>query len=183
MDVTRDEELAHRVESAIQIVTGFPCANIRFRDISPIVENDPGLFRAVIDAMAGLYKARPPDCIVCIESWGFVFGAPVAYVLGTRLCLARHPGKLPRESITESYDMCYAQGRVLAIQGQAIGNSDRVLVIDDIIASGGSALAAVSLVEKAGGRCIGVVCLAAFADWGMKRIVDKGIPVHAIARL
>jgi adenine phosphoribosyltransferase len=71
----------------------------------------------------------------------------------------------------------------LAIQGDAIRASDRVLVIDDIIASGGSALAAVNLVEKAGGQCIGVVCLAAFLDWGKKRIVDKGIPVHAIAGL
>ena len=183
MVIAQDENLAKRVQSAIQIVTGFPRPATRFRDISPIIENDPGPFRAVIDSMAGFHQANPPDCIVAIESWGFIFAAPVAYILGSRLCLARRPGKLPRETIGETFDMCYAEGRGLAIHGDAIRAADRVLVIDDVIASGGSALAAANLVEKAGGRCIGVVCLAAFVDWGAKRIADGGIPVHAIAGL
>jgi adenine phosphoribosyltransferase len=165
MAIGKDPGLAARVQGAIQIVSGFPNAENRFfRDITPVVENDPDLFRSVIDAMAGFYKADPPNCIASIEAWGFVFAAPVAYLLGSRLCLVRRPEKLPRLTTTETYDMCYAQGRSLAIRGQAIRSADRVVVIDDVVASGGSALAAVNLVEKAGSQCVGVACLAAFSD-------------------
>jgi adenine phosphoribosyltransferase len=183
IEIARDQALAARVEKAIRIVTGFPRPGVRFRDISPIIESDPPLFRAAIDAIAGFHRASPPDCIVGIESWGFVFAAPVAYVLGSRLCLARRPDRLPRDTISATYDMCYAEGRGLALQRDAVRAGDRVVVIDDIIASGGSALAAASLAEQAGGRCIGVACLAAFVDWGAQRIAEKGIPVHAIGRL
>ena len=64
------------------------------RDISPVVEGDPDLFASVIDEMAGFFRSHPPDAFMCIESWGFIFGAPVAHLLGVRLCVARRPGKL-----------------------------------------------------------------------------------------
>jgi|SRR5215471_5802679 len=183
IDMARDQDLATRVEQAIRIVIGFPRGTVRFRDISPIIESDPPLFRAAIDAMAGFHRASPPDCIVGIESWGFVFAAPVAYALGSRLCLARRPEKLPRDTIGATYDMCYAEGRALAIHRDAIRADDRVLIVDDVIASGGSVLAAVALVQRAGARCIGATCLAAFPDWGVQRIAEVEVPVHAIARL
>jgi adenine phosphoribosyltransferase len=65
-------------------------------DISPVVEGDPDLFSSVIDAMASFFRADPPDTVMCIEAWGFIFGGPIAYLLGARLCVARRPGKLPR---------------------------------------------------------------------------------------
>jgi adenine phosphoribosyltransferase len=77
--------------------------------------------------------------------------------------------------------MSYATSKALAIQSEADNKRDRVVIVDDIIASGGSALAAVKLIERAGGQCAGIVCLAAFQNWGIKVLSDRGILVHAIA--
>ena len=184
MNLGQDEALAGRVESLIRIVTDFPRPRDRFRDITPIIESDPPLFKAIIDRMAELHRARPPDCIVCIESWGYVFGAPLAYLLGSRICLARRPGKLPRGTIKQEYDMCYDQGRSLEIHRDAIKAADNVLIVDDVVASGGSSLAAVNLVEQAGATCIGITCLGAFADGPFTRHIEqRGIAIHALARL
>ena len=81
----------------------------------------------------------------------------------------------------EVYEMSSAPSKGLAIQGGAIRQGDRVVIVDDVIASGGSALASINLIEKAGGHCAGVVCLAAFPNWGIKLLTDRAIPVHAIA--
>ena len=183
IDVGRDEALARRIESAIQIVVGFPRDRIRFRDISPVIERDPALFRAAIDAMEGFHAADPPDGIVGVEAWGFVFAAPLAYRLGCRLVLARRADKLPRETIATSYDMSYAQGRGLALHRDALRAGERIVIVDDVVASGGTALAAASLVARAGARCVGVTCLAAFVDWGARLIAEQGISVNAVARL
>jgi adenine phosphoribosyltransferase len=183
MTIAEDQGLALRVQNAIQIVGDFPRQGIRFRDISPVVESDPDLFRAVIDSIADFGRTVGLGCIAGIESWGLVFASPVAYVLSSRLCLVRRPGTLPRQTATLSYDMSYAQGRSLAIQGGAMRPGDRVLVVDDVLASGGTALAAIDLLEDAGALCIGVACLAAFPNWGAKRLADRGVPVHAVAAL
>src|SRR2546425_4955398 len=108
MEANWDAQLAERVESAIRIVPDFPRPGIRFRDISPVAQGDPNLFRAVIESIAGFCGPHAPDCIVAVESWGYVFAAPVAYVLTCRLCLARRPGRLPRETFRETFDMSYA---------------------------------------------------------------------------
>jgi len=70
----------------------------------------PSSVRIVIDTMADFFRADPPDAVMCIEAWGFIFGAPVAYLLGARLCVAWRPGKLPDEAMSETYGMSYAQG-------------------------------------------------------------------------
>jgi adenine phosphoribosyltransferase len=182
MAIAQDKFLAERVRNATRNAVGFPNPfNKQFRDISSVVEGDPVLFRAVVEAMAGFCKETAPDCIMCIESWGYIFGAPVAYLLGCRMCLARRPGKLPREALVEVYEMSYAPSKGLAIQSEAINKRDRVVIVDDIIASGGTALAAVKLIENAGGECTGVVCLAAFPNWGIKLLSDRGVLIHAIA--
>lgn len=184
MELGHDKTLARRVEGLMHIVTDFPLPKIRFRDITPIIESDPHLFTAIIDAMTEMHRAHPPDCIVCIEAWGYVFGVPMAYLLGSRICLARRLGKLPRGTIKQDYDMCYAHGRTLEVHHDAIKGADKVLIVDDVVASGGSALAAVNLVERVGATCIGITCLAAFADGPFtKHIEGKGIPIRAIARL
>ena len=184
MQIAQDKFLAARVGNLIRIVKGFPRGDIGFRDISPVVENDPELFRLVIESMARLHEAHPPDSIVCIESWGYIFGAPVAYLLGSRLCVARRAGKLPRKTIKQDYIMCYAQNRVLEIHDDVLRAGYRVLIVDDVIASGGSALAALKLVETTGAKCIGIACLAAFPDGPFTAEIEKkGIPIHAIASL
>jgi adenine phosphoribosyltransferase len=104
-----NEDLAARVTAAIRLVPDFPRPGIRMWDVSPVVEGDPDLFSSVIDTMASFFRADPPDTVMCIEAWGFIFGAPIAYLLGARLCAARRPGKLPREAMSKTYDMSYAQ--------------------------------------------------------------------------
>ena len=182
MAIVKDKFLAERVRNATRNAVGFPNpTNTQFRDISPVVDGDPALFRAVVEAMAGLSKELAPDCIMCVESWGYIFGAPVAYLLGCRICLARRPGKLPREAFVETYEMSYAPSKALAIQSGAVNKGERVVIVDDIIASGGTALAAIKLIERAGGQCAAVVCLSAFSNWGIKLLSDRGVLVHAIA--
>jgi adenine phosphoribosyltransferase len=179
----KNENLGSRVTNLIRLVPDFPRPGIRIRDISPVVEGDPDLFASVIDEMAGFFRSHPPDTFMCIESWGFIFGAPVAYLLGVRLCVARRPGKLPLEAISETYDMSYAEGRALAIQENVIRPGSNIVIIDDVVASGETALAAIKLIERAKGRCVGVGCLAAFPNWGLRRIEDSGVHVHSIVHL
>jgi adenine phosphoribosyltransferase len=184
MELALDASLGNRIRKSIQIVSGFPRPKVNFRDITPIIESDPALFRTIVDAMAQAFRTRPPDCIVCIESWGYVFGAPLAYLIQSRLCVARRAGKLPRATIRQDYDMCYAEGLALEIHSTAIRSGETVLIVDDVVASGGSALAAVKLANQVGARCVGVTCVAAFEGGTFTQQIEKmGIPVHALARL
>ena len=184
MKLAQDMDLAQRVEHFIRIIEDFPNPKVRFRDISPLIEEAPALFREVIDRMAQTYKKNPPDRIVCIESWGYIFGAPLAYILGTPITLVRRSGKLPRSTIGEEYRMSYSPQKSLEIHLDAVKKDEKILIVDDVIASGGSTLATLKLVEAAGGTCIGVCCLAAFPDGPFtKEVEKKGITIHSIARL
>ncbi|MEY2469492.1 MAG: adenine phosphoribosyltransferase [Actinomycetota bacterium] len=151
--------LAQRLGAAIGHVADFPRPGFPFRDVTPLLESDPSLLADVVDAFAAEFRDAV-DCVVCIESFGYVFGAPLSYVLGTRTALARRAGKLPRATFAESYDMIYDEDRTLELHQDAIRSGDRVLIIDDVLASGGSALATVRLVERAGGTCVGIGCVA-----------------------
>jgi adenine phosphoribosyltransferase len=118
------------------------------------------LFRDVIDAFVDAITSDRPDRIVCIESFGYVFGAPVAYRLGTPITLARRAGKLPRDVHREGYDMIYAAGKELEVHRDAIREHERVAILDDVLASGGSALATIRLVERCGATPATIACLA-----------------------
>jgi adenine phosphoribosyltransferase len=89
---------------------------------------------------------------------------PIAYLLGRRMCLARRAGKLPRKAFVEAYEMFYAPSKALSIHSEAVEKADRVVIVDGIVASGGSALAAIKLTEKPGAQCTGILCLAAFPN-------------------
>jgi len=184
MNAKSDDLLRERIERAIRIIPDFPFARMRFRDITPILEEDPALYCAIIDRLTQHYQSNPPDCLVCIESFGYIFGAPLAYRLRVRLVLARRQGKLPREKIQQDYLMCYASDKALEIHRGSIRAGDRVVVVDDVLASGGSALAAVRLVERAGGVCVGVACVADMLDGAFRpEIEQRKIPILTLARL
>ena len=102
-----NEDLAARVSASIRLAADFPRPGIRIRDISPVVEGDADLFASVINELAGFFHADPPSVISCIEAWGFIFGAPVAYLLGARLCVARRPGELPPSTVREECSRSY----------------------------------------------------------------------------
>ncbi len=137
----------------IREVPDFPKPGILFRDLTPALER-PEVFRDLIDRMAALHRGDGIEKIAVIESRGFLFGAPLAYALGAGVCLLRKPGKLPRKAARQSYALEYGEDS-LELHEDAISPGQRVLVVDDLLATGGTAKAAGTLVEKLGGVLAG----------------------------
>ncbi len=148
------EETTRRLTAMIRDVPDFPQPGILFKDIAPILQNPDGL-REAIDAMAAPFRAAEIDVIVGLESRGFLFGAPIAYNMGLGFVIVRKPGKLPAEKLSIEYELEYGSN-VLEIHRDAITPGQRCLVVDDLLATGGTARAAVSLVEQLGGKVIGL---------------------------
>ena len=143
--------------SLIRDVPDFPIEGILFKDITTLIRDEEA-FREVIDWMADQYADSKVDRIVAIEARGYIFGAPLAYKLGAGFVPIRKPGKLPAKTISESYELEYGTN-TLEIHEDGIEPGQRVLVIDDLLATGGSARAAINLVERLGGKIIGVAFL------------------------
>lgn len=155
-----------------------------FTDITPILEQNPVAFRAMIDRMCAPHRAEPPEVVACIEAMGFVFGAPVAYHLGSRVVMARRTGKLPRPTLQITYDMGYDRNRQMHIHAGAIVPGSRVLIVDDVLAIGGTVLAAVDLVQQSGGSVVGVSVAVELERFKARdRIEQRGIPFYAAVRL
>ena len=143
--------------SLIRDVPDFPIDGILFKDITTLTRNKEA-FREAIDRMADRYADIDIDGIVAIEARGYIFGAPLAYKLGAGFVPIRKPGKLPAETISESYELEYGTN-TLEMHRDGIEPGQRILVVDDLLATGGSARAAINLVERLGGRIVGVAFL------------------------
>ncbi len=140
--------------SLIRDVPDFPVKGILFKDITTLIRNADA-FREVIDRMADHYAETDVDIVVAIEARGYIFGAPLAYKLGAGFVPIRKPGKLPAKIVSESYTLEYGTN-TLEVHEDAIEPGQRVLVVDDLLATGGSARATVNLVERLGGEVVGV---------------------------
>jgi len=145
---------AEHLKKFIRNIPDFPRPGILFRDITPLLSN-PEAFREAVDTLRDRYEGKRIDKVVAIESRGFVFASPVAYELGVGFIPLRKPGKLPWETISESYALEYGEA-ALEIHRDAIRTGDRVLILDDLLATGGTAAAAVSLVKQLGGEVVEV---------------------------
>jgi len=141
----------------IRDVPDFPKPGIVFKDISPLLGN-PHAFQQAVDELVELAEPLRPTHLAAIESRGFLFAAPMATPLQAALIPLRKPGKLPWDKLSESYDLEYGSA-TLEIHTDACGPTDRVLLIDDLLATGGTAAASVNLVRKLGAEVVG----AAFA--------------------
>ncbi|NOT43589.1 MAG: adenine phosphoribosyltransferase [Acidobacteria bacterium] len=141
----------------IRHVPDFPKAGILFYDITTLLR-DPAGFRATVDQLAAPYRDRPIDAVVGIESRGFILGAAVAQTLGAGFVPIRKPGKLPSATLQESYALEYGTD-ALEIHEDAVDAGQRVLIVDDVLATGGTAAAAAQLVKRAGGELIGLAFL------------------------
>jgi adenine phosphoribosyltransferase len=159
-----DADLAARLAAAIRTVPDFPRPGIHFRDITTLLA-DGAAFRAAVDAIAASHGDQAIDVVVGIESRGFVIGAPVAYVLGASFAPIRKQGRLPAETISAAYALEYGEA-VLEIHADAIARGRRVLIVDDLLATGGTAVAAIHLVEALGGVVAGIAFLIELADLG-----------------
>ena len=143
------------IKNSIRNIPDYPKPGIQFKDITPILQ-DPELFGNIIDIFYDKYKNEKIDVIVGIESRGFIFAAPLALKLGCSLAIARKPGKLPYETVSAEYSLEYGVD-ALELHTDAIKPGDRVLIVDDLLATGGTANAAGELVSKLKGD---IVCFA-----------------------
>ena len=158
----------------IRDIPGFPSPGIIFKDITPLLA-DVEAFRATVDALADAFADRGVDRVIGIEARGFILGAPVAYRLGAAFIPVRKPGKLPHEVEGLEYELEYGTD-TLEVHRDALGPGHRVVIIDDVLATGGTAAAAAGLVEKLGGEVAGLGFLMelAFLD-GRTRLPDRDI--------
>lgn len=140
------------VRALIRDVPDFPQKGIVFKDITPVL-SDASTFREVIDAFVARWKDERISKIVGIESRGFLFAAPLAYALGAGLTIARKPGKLPWETIREVYSLEYGEN-ALELHIDAVKAGERVLVVDDVLATGGTADAVGRLVARQGAKLV-----------------------------
>jgi len=150
------------LKEKIRTVPNWPVEGVMFRDITTLLQ-DPEAFRAACDAFYQRYKDMQIDKVVGIDARGFVFGAVLAYRLKAGFVPVRKKGKLPAKSICESYSLEYGQD-TLEMHADAIGRGERVLIVDDLIATGGTISAAVKLVEALGGEIVECVFLIELPD-------------------
>lgn len=136
----------------IATVPDFPIKGIQFKDITTTLE-DAEAFKTVVDAMIENLKKYDFDKVVCADARGFVFGSPVAYAMNKGLVIARKPNKLPRPGLEFSYDLEYGSNTLIIPEG-SIKPGERVVVIDDLLATGGSANAMIQLALKSGASCL-----------------------------
>ena len=169
-------ELARLVASRVVDVPDFPKPGILFTDLSPLFA-DGGVFRGVIDAVVAQADGEF-DVVAGIEARGFVIAAAVAYAAGVGVVPIRKAGKLPRKTLIASYALEYGEA-ILEVHADAFTPGERVLVVDDVLATGGTAEATLDLVERAGGMVAGFTVLLELAFLGGRRRLSPR-PVHAL---
>jgi len=145
------------LKKAIRDVPDFPKKGIVFKDISTLLQNPKHLKKA-IDAMAAHYAGKKIDVVVGIEARGFIFGSALAYLLGAGFILLRKKGKLPWETVEVTYDLEYGKDTI-AIHRDAFSGGKNALLVDDLLATGGTLVGACQLVEKCGGNVAGICTL------------------------
>lgn len=160
--------LINELQQAIRDVPDFPKAGIVFKDITPVLMN-PALFRRTLDALTEPWRGEKIDAIVAIESRGFLFGAGLAERLSASLVLVRKKGRLPYTTISQSYALEYGEA-TLELHTDALQNGQRVLIVDDLLATGGTADAAAKLVGRQGAVVAGFqfVIELGFLDGGKR---------------
>ena len=150
------------LKKLIRHVPDYPKPGILFYDITTLLKDGEG-FRRAVDAVVGPYRERPIDAVVGIESRGFILGAVVADRLGVGFIPVRKPGKLPSQTVSASYELEYGVD-ALEIHDDAVASGERILIVDDLLATGGTARATVGLVKQSGARVVGLSFLIELTD-------------------
>jgi adenine phosphoribosyltransferase len=159
------------IKSKIRTIENYPIDGVMFRDITTLLQDPEGL-RESIDQLVNRYKDLKIDKIVAIEARGFILGAPLAYLLNIGLILIRKPGKLPSETINQEYKLEYGSDMV-EIHIDAIKKGEKVLIVDDLIATGGTAEAAVRLIQKVQGEIVECCFIIDLPDLGGSEKLEK----------
>ena len=163
-----------KLEEYVITIPDFPEPGIQFRDITSVIQDPDGL-KLAVDGLADLVRDLDFDLVIGPESRGFIFGVPVAYLLGKGFIPVRKKGKLPRETVSQKYDLEYGQAEV-EIHKDAIRPGQKVVIVADLMATGGSAEAAAKLVEKLGGEVVRMVFVMELAGLeGRKKLADYDV--------
>ena len=164
----------------IATIPNFPKKGIMFRDITPTMENGI-VFKDCIDSLAELASQYDFNKIICADARGFIFGAALAYKLGKGMVVARKPGKLPRPGFEYEYTLEYGKN-ILLISDGSIAENERILVIDDLLATGGSAAAMIELVKQSKGIPVAAIFYIELPDLKGRDLIKKAsdIPVHSL---
>lgn len=167
------------LQGLVRDIPDFPQPGILFRDVAPLLGDVDG-FRFAVDALADEFAGETIDRVVGIEARGFLLAAPVAYRVGAALVPVRKAGKLPHEVVSEEYELEYGTDS-LEMHRDAIEDGDRVLIVDDVVATGGTAAATGRLVEHLGGQVAGFAFLIELEALGGRDRLD-GHRVHSLIR-
>ena len=171
-----DEALKERVGALVRDVVGFPEPDVTFKDITPVLADAAAFAQSV--AWLGAPFAGTVDTVAAIEARGFILGAPVAYALGTGLIPVRKLGKLPAETVAQAYMLEYGEA-TLEMHIDAVGPGDRVLIVDDVIATGGTVLATAGILRRAGAEVVAVAALLELVALGGRERLT-GLDLHVL---
>jgi len=167
------------LKQAIRDIPDFPKKGIIFKDITTLLSRGD-LFRLAIDRLADYYRDKKIDKVVGIESRGFILGAPIAYKLGAGVVPIRKKGKLPYKTVSATYQLEYGED-TLEMHEDAIAPGQRVLIVDDLLATGGTARATIELVKKLGGEIVGLAFLVELTFLnGRKNLA--GVDIHTLIK-
>ena len=173
------DDAASRLAAQIRDVPDFPRKGIVFKDITPLLQNGPSL-KLACELLAAPFAKSRVDLVVGIESRGFIFAVPVALALGAGFTVARKQGKLPWETRRESYELEYGSAEI-EMHSDAVCAGQRVLIVDDVIATGGTAAATARLVRALGGEVVAASFQIELAFLDGRKALD-GTPVEALLR-
>ena len=159
-----------KIEEYVRTIPDFPEPGIMFRDVTSVLQDPDGL-KLAIDSMIKLLDGVDFDIIAGAESRGFIFGMPIAYALGKAFIPVRKKGKLPCETVSAEYDLEYGKAEI-EIHKDAIKPGDKVVLVDDLIATGGTIQAAAKLVEELGGEVVKMIFLIELTDLGGRKLLE-----------
>lgn len=173
--MTRKKSLSDYIRG----IPDFPKQGILFRDITTLLK-DKKAFKDAVNALSARYKNKKIDLVVAVEARGFIFGAAVAHKLGAGFIPVRKKGKLPWKTSSVTYELEYGTD-TLEMHQDAVGPQDKVLIVDDLLATGGTVKAVTELVKQLGGKIVGIAFLIELTDLkGRDKL--KGFPVHSLIK-
>ncbi|MCI7551906.1 MAG: adenine phosphoribosyltransferase [Arcanobacterium sp.] len=173
------QDIVDLVESHVREVSDFPAPGVLFRDITPLIADAHG-FKSLITILAERYRGKV-DAVAGLESRGFILGAPLALALNVGMLTVRKAGRLPGPVVGVDYDLEYGSAR-MELQPFTVEDGMRVLVIDDVLATGGTAGAAFDLIKQAGGEPVGLCVLLELVDLGGRERLGSEIPIDSVLR-
>lgn len=174
-------EIVEGIRAKVREVADFPQEGVLFYDITTVLK-DADAFHKSVDIMAEQFRSTTIDVVAAMESRGFIFGAPLAYLLGAGFVPIRKLGKLPAETVSKKYDLEYGTNE-LEVHRDAIQPGQRVLLVDDVLATGGTLGTSIDIVRELGGDPVGVVVLIEL-DFlhGREKLTDHGVDIKSFVR-